>query len=648
MVFPFLLVILLLILTTLRISGTSESIYYPILYGQHYHDSNLLYGNPSGIRSDEWLVNTQLTIAQSAAGYPEVNPNIDHGQNMSVIGDAPYKDWSSIFKIQNLAFFILPLAYAFAFKWWLLLFLTIVSCYFLVLRFIPGKRFFATIISLAISCSPFLFWWYGTGTFAPIFYGFFIIILAMRIINGERVRFLSKLGYSYTVAAYIIALSYLLVAFALILYPPFQIPIAIAILLFTTGYLLDKQNGLSNLLTKSVLKKVLLFGVSIVIALGVVVAFVHTRANVISAIEGSVYPGKRIIEAGGASTQYLFSSFLQPQLQHPFRAIYYFTNQSEASNFLLFLPFLFIPGCALLVYEYINSRRLNWSLLALQFCGLLFLANMYIPALQPIYKITFLDNVPHARLVIGLGFVGFIQLILIIKSLSSPAVSKLKLEFLVTWYCVLCFGVLLEAGLDTHLAYPKFIDNFLYILILALLFITILFCFLSKKYLLGALIFLLFSLGSVFQVQPLYRGLGPLYNSKITRAIDSVSTHKDTWAELDNIDFENFAALSNRKSLSGVQLYPNVKLWSKVAGAKDSYIYNRYAHITFNSNSSLAAPMVLIQNDYFYVRFTCNNFIEKNINYVLATHLLSDNCISLIDQVKYPAVTFYIYRMQDY
>src|ERR1700739_4063629 len=90
--FPLLLTLALGFLTVFKINGSSIGIYHEFFYGGS-KDSNLILGTPRSIRSDEWVVNTQMTIAQKNAGYPRINKNIGNGQDMSVILDVPYKEW---------------------------------------------------------------------------------------------------------------------------------------------------------------------------------------------------------------------------------------------------------------------------------------------------------------------------------------------------------------------------------------------------------------------------------------------------------------------------------------------------------------------------------------------------------------------------
>src|SRR3546814_4076929 len=58
------------------------------------------------------------------------------------------------------SFLLLPFGYAFAFKWWLMGFLLILSCYFFALALMPKRQGFAVGLSLALFFSPFVQWWY--------------------------------------------------------------------------------------------------------------------------------------------------------------------------------------------------------------------------------------------------------------------------------------------------------------------------------------------------------------------------------------------------------------------------------------------------------------------------------------------------------
>src|SRR6266545_7506635 len=229
--FPAVITVVLLLLTVFGINGSSIGTYNTLFYGDGAKDRQLVLGVPRDARSDEWLVNTQMTIAQAEANYPRINENIGNGHDMSLGADAPYRDWSAVFKPHNWAFFILPFDNAFAFKWWFIGYLLVLSCYFFIISLLPKKRLWAALISLTIFFNPFVQWWYLSGTMAPLYYSLFAATVFMRLFSAKnRLRMVLWGGL----------LAYLVTCFALIFYPPFQIPCAIVMGGFAIGYLYKK------------------------------------------------------------------------------------------------------------------------------------------------------------------------------------------------------------------------------------------------------------------------------------------------------------------------------------------------------------------------------------------------------------------------
>jgi hypothetical protein len=212
--FPLALTVCLLLLTCLKISGSSIGIYDGILGLPQSHRS-MLANQPQVIRSDEWLVVSQLTIAQRYDHYQCVNPNIGNGENVSVIdAGIPCKDWSAVFQPENIAFFIIPFNYAFAFKWWFMAYALILSVYFFMMAVFPAKKRWAALLSVALFFSPFVQWWYQLATLGPIYCTLILLTLFIYMLreNNRKKQLLIAAGMWYTTTC-----------FALILYPPFMI-----------------------------------------------------------------------------------------------------------------------------------------------------------------------------------------------------------------------------------------------------------------------------------------------------------------------------------------------------------------------------------------------------------------------------------------
>ena len=638
--YPIILGVFFLVLVCFQLSGTSVGIYHEKLYGETVKDHQLLYSHPESVRSDEWLVATQLTVAQKEAGFPMINPYFNGGKDMSVITDVPYLDWSILFKPQNLIFFILPIGFAFAFKWWLLLFLLLVSSYYFILRLLPDKRWIAIGGSIVIGCSPFVFWWYQTITIAPLFYGFFILLIGMSIIDGSKMQLFGKqVSKNIRDGIRALVLSYLLISFALVLYPPFQIPVGICVGFFLIGYLLNSKKSL-----KSFVRPALIFLSSIILTAGICAAFVYTRHDTITTISSTAYPGKRSIPSGGFSPLRSFTSYLQPNLQRSVNGNQYILNQSESADFIL-LPFFFIPPLvAALVWLGLKKRKTDWVLWALLASSGILLAHLFILEASPLTALFLLDLVPQSRLLIGLGFLAILilgYLIRFVKIYAMPMSKKYIAAAIIYTLGFLTISIL--AGIKTSLDYPGFISNKFFVVALAILLVGSLGCFLVKKYTIGIVGLVLLSLASTFHIHPLYRGVGVLTNdNEIIQTIKQISSKDDVWAT-DSSYFENFPQLAARQSVTGVAFYPNNNFWKQYAAPTDKGIYNRYAHIYLSFD---AGPQLnLLAMDTFTVSGHCDQPIVKSINYVLSTNKIMDTCYTLVKTLQYPKTTIYFYKV---
>lgn len=641
--FPVILFLVVGVLTSLKISGTSIGMYHQILYGEQVKDPNLIAGNPQPIRSDEWLFMTQMTIAQSQAGYPRINQNIAEGKDMSVILDVPYKEWSTIFKPQNLSFFALPLEHAFAFKWWFILFLLITSVYFFILKVTRFSRPTSIVLSIALSLSPFVFWWYQSATVLPFAYAFLMALLIAKIIDGDD--FFGVKQKIWKSLLYGIVFAYILVAFALLIYPPFQIPIVLITLAFAVGYMLNKVLNEQKPL-KLILQRFSILTLAAITALSIVIIFALTRLEAIHIIMNTVYPGQRSVPSGGGSYLLLFDGFLNPQLQSLRHAAHFVQNQSEASNFILVLPFLILPAFALSFECLFKKKRVDWVLVLFSVCAVVFMLNSFVPFGDRAYKLILLDKVPHDRLMLGVGVLASFIFIYILKGLDNIKTNLWSYRLLVTTYVGACFIALLWAGYYAADHYPKFISSDLKIFAFAGGSCAILFFAFLRYRFIAALILLCFSLGSVFYIHPLYKGLGFDTRQAISQEIAENSKPGDTWVTADSIVFENAGIINNRDSIGGIQFYPNLSFWKQIAGANDEDIYNRYAHVVFRDESAQERPLQLLQVDSFSVQLNCGDFITKNVDFILSSSKLNKPCFELKDTIAYPLASFYVYEVK--
>ncbi|MEU4470345.1 hypothetical protein [Micromonospora sp. NPDC023888] len=639
--FPALLTVVLLGLTALQINGSSVGMFHAIVSGE-VPDPNLLANEPQGIRADEWNVNTQLTIAQEAADYPRVNPNVGQGEDVTLIRDVPYKEWSTVFKPHNLAFLVLPFDYAFAFKWWLMGYLLILSCYFFVLALMPRQRWFAAGLGLALFFSPFNQWWYQYVTLSSIYYALFAATALIFLMRSKRL--LTTVGWGALLA-------YVLTCFALVLYPPFQVACALAVAPFAVGFLIEQGRAMPRRL---LLRQLGIAVASLVVAGAVIGVFVATRMTVIETIQNTAYPGKRVVESGGFDFMHLFAGNTSFGLQFPEKAGLYkvMANQSENSNFLLVFPFLLVPSVVLLIMLYRAKRIIDWPLLLSSLTLLGAVVWLFVPHLDLVGKILFLNLVPPARLIIGIGLLSFVGMALVVRRLLDERIGLPSRKLVIGYTAVVLLAQVLLT-LHVERAFPDFMQE-RGLLLSVIPIPLVVFLLLRKHFAWAAAALLAFSLVMTVYIHPLYRGTTVLTRTPLAESIRAIEAEDPdaTWAT-DVPSVENFAYMNGAHSLAGVYGYPQLELWRTAdqQGEQD-FAYNRYAHVWFvfdrDPAKTVPTSYKLVTADHFdVITEPCGDFLRQHqARYLLTGEPLNEACLELRETIRYPAATFQIYKVR--
>jgi hypothetical protein len=637
--FPAVLLFIVACLSVSKISGTSIGVYNEYFYGNE-PDENLVLNQPRIIRSDEWIVNTQQTIAQSNNDFEKVNDNIGNGQDMSVLSDVPYKEWSTLFKPLNLAFFVLPFEVAFALKWWLMAYLLIISCYFFILNLLPNKIIISIFLSVGFFFSPFVQWWYLYGTLAVLYYAFLGALFFMKILSAKSNT--SVIGWS-------LGLYYVVTSFGLILYPPFQIPALLAVVFFCIGYALERRGIIG---TKKLLKRISVLIPIALLSLLTIFCFYYTRNEIFSIIQSTAYPGVRVVKSGGFSILHFFASPFSYQHQFLNYSSNYklpggIENQSATSNFILLMPFLILPSIYVVVKLKKIKNYIDWPLV-FSVAGALFLvAWMFIGGIDFIGTPLLLNKVPHLRMIIAFGLLNYFVIILLFR-VSVVHNIRINRYFIWTYFAVCTFiSLFLAHKLTGQL--PEFI-SYKRAYLLALVFPLITFLILKNKILLASLSIMSFSIFSSYLVNPLYKGTSILTETNLSHTIQEIS-HSDPdkkWASDESI-LENFATINGLPSISGVYLYPQLDLWQPVKS--DENIYNRYAHTNFvfdrDINKDTDIKLQLVGEDNFGIfSEPCDDFLKtNNVGFILTrVEFKEEVCLDLIKTINYPEKIFYIYR----
>lgn len=654
--FPLVLLILLSFLTFFKVHGSSIGIYHSDLYGSSQPDEDLLFGKPRSIRSDEYLSRTPAISYQSKNNFPSLtNNDISPTRKSFKQTSTPAMQWTTFFTPQNWAYFILPFENAYAFSWWAILVFFIIAAYFFILEILPKRKLLAVLLSLSFALSPFFFWWYSSSAnvFMVFGFGFLILTLAHRIINNKNIPHIkSKLISDFI---YALILGWIGVAYGLLIYVPFLLPVFLVLSVFLIGFIIEKKPPRSELLRYA---RIILLSLLFIFAIAFI--FYTQNSKAIDSYSNTEYPGVRSLKSGGQNVLAVLDGPFMAALQSNPRAMHYYTNQSEASNFILLLPFLMLPAFTLLYLRRKKIGLTGWALLLTQIIAIFFLLRLFVPFGDPFYEFFLLDKVPHNRLLAGLGFAGFLQLILIIKLLDEVRLSKKFVAWFASFFAFFTFLSVVLIGVFIKQKYPGFIDETGIVIALALFTGIIIYSFLSKRFFIGAVLLLALSFISIYKINPVYKEVDIFERSDVANKIRELSSEDSHWITVDTLQYESLPYGAGRNMISGQQSGANTDFWkNKNDDPKYEYIYNRQAHAIFLSNTLKNVPsnkanyfhvkddFGYVKGNVFKVKFECDEFTYKYIDFVLAVKETDFPCLKQIEKSVYPNVTFYIYKVSE-
>ena len=625
--FPALLIIIALVFSALQISGTSIGILNP-----PGHDSNLIAGTPQAIRSDEYSVSTPLAIASAHQHFSERLYDGAGSHNTSVVLDVPNNSWTTIFKPYNWPFFVLPLASAFALKWWLLFLFLILPTYWLGLL-LTRKVSAAILVSLGFALSPFFAWWYEAGALDSVGFMVAILLLVLLVLrNPDR-----RISYLYAGL-----LAYFLVAFTILLYPPFQIPLAYAGAAFLLPFVVRDLYLVSD--HKRARRLALLAG-SVIAAAIVLVAYIHSELPTITKIVDTVYPGNRLSTGTDANLLQLFSPWVGIFIANHPMAIASNSNASEISSFFLLAPalFFFTP----LARKRRKSRTYGASQFLLALTMIALLAWMYVGFPGPLAAISLLDRVTATRAIAGVGLASWLLILLYIADFElgrATSDDEQTTPAHASWprvaLGVATFGLVIGYGArQLQLTYPG-LNVSIYVVGIFVLLVLVGLILLARGRYVTASAFLLPVLAlQAVTVNPLYRGLSPLVNTTLQSNVDKIeklapktgSPTPPGWLVVG----QPIAFLSMISTgvyvFNATSQYPDISAWKIIdpSGRSES-IWNRFAHVYYqpapNQQLKLSNPAL---DSVIVSGSPCSPaFAKLNIRFVLAQAPLSYSCLA--------------------
>jgi hypothetical protein len=622
LVYPCILVGLFVLLVAGGVSGSSVAI-----LSDSARDPGLVLGSPQSVREDEWDIGTPYFIGQMVSGERATRLVGVGEHDLSVLADLPTRDWSVIFRPDNLASMVLPTENALAWNWWLPMLVSALAFYGIAVLCGLGLGL-STCISMLISFSPLVEWWHSNSITGSLGFGSaacFSILMLLRAKSRPRAFLWSASSF------------YWMFAFALVLYPPFQIstllaliPITIAIVVADIG---TKRYTWAHALA-------LIGAVGFAAGIGVA-TFVFVHRDAITAIQGTAYPGLRQSSGGGGSLTQLFSANFSPVLaQAP--PLFGGTNLSEISAPYLFaaesLVVLLLAG-----WQRTNTTARNVAVASAASLAL-GLAWHQLPIPSSVGRFFLLDLVPAYRVLPLIGISGAFLLAVLVHSqiLRLSARRRVLVGVLVgsTSFCLAMIEALKIRSLLPTLSLSA--------LIAAAILGAVAIAALAAAPRKWGVVAVATMVGIGFlNVNPLYRGTGALEHSDIAQAIRREGTGA-TWVNYGNPVLEAFLAASGASSLSGVNYYPNSDGWRRLLGEMRSQpVWNRYLKTIWHTGSN-RAEVSLAGNDWAEIRLSpcapqLTGFGVTNILAPAGTFSARDACLHPITSASWHGGRYVIY-----
>lgn len=602
------------VLVTFKINGSSVGFWNYVLKDKP--KEGILLGSPKGIRSDEWLVNTPFILNQVQNNFPLENDNIG-GNKDTLLTNLPIRHYTMIFRPQFWGFFLLDTERAFSFFWNFKIFICFFGIFFLLMLLTKNNFFLSLFGSVWVFLSAFTQWWFSiplpelVGTFSFICLAFIYMIMARK-----------KTIFSLAAVVFVFSS----VNFALIFYPPFQIPLFYLGIAIIAGYFLGNKKDLAGSCKENLKLKITVILLSVFTVLGVLAHYFVSALPTIQATLNTGYPGRRVSAGGDLSLVQYFSGYYSVyfnQLTFPAK----FANICEASSFILFFPvILLLSGL-----DFIKQKRINPLLLAL-FVYIIVLSIFAVVGLPlTITKATLLSMTLGVRAVLGIGLASILATVIYLSG------KKEEKSF---WPAIILFAVVGAASVIFGLIFageaPEII-TLKRILVIGLTMATLsVLAYYKQKVVFAVLIFALLAPGLI--VNPVNAGLGSIYNHKLAGAIKENNDKKDLWIVFGSSALPAYLKANGANVVGGVSYTPNKEVLGKLdpAGLNEDTT-NRYAHIGFQEGENEEPTLKLIQGDSYEISV---DPCSERVRSLGVTKLLfaepprNGSCLNKIDSVK--------------
>ena len=570
----------------------------------------LVAGTPKQIRMDDYAVGAPWILSNVINGFPQENEAI--GGLKTPLLTVPAKHSVMLFKIGYWGFLFLDVERGYAWMYDTSPFILLISSFLFFLLVSRNQYWLSLTGAFTLLLSSGTVRW----SFIPsaiIGYCCAAFVVAVYLLYERK---------PIRIALFALLLTWIVFAYALILYPPYQLPLAYLFGMALVGYVINNRTTIFPL--KAVVPKMIMLAGAIGLAALVLVSFFSDVQETLKAVTSTVYPGQRSETGGTGFIANWFSEYYS----------WFFSDQSfpkswlnicELSHYLNFAPVI-IP---LTIALFVMNRKIDWMLAATALFVILMWIWMEVGFPAGLAKASLMSMVPTRRAQIPMGVGGIVLLFLYLNAIRDAYrqvpvwVNALAVVGVIAFVVYTAYVNVNDSD-GMIKPYQAFVPVVFFSLMNGLLLFTIPVRYRIAIFCAGLMIFLFPNL----KANPLSKGLSPITENAFYKTVRQlvVQDPQARWLVNGNQFITYMVTATGAKQITGVKYLPDRKHIFKVLDPqmKRDSAYNRYAHVTNQSYIDGKDSVILVnqfEDGYVIAMDPCSPRMKQlNVKYQVFDH----------------------------
>ncbi|MBQ6679309.1 MAG: hypothetical protein IJM76_04730 [Lachnospiraceae bacterium] len=572
--------------------------------------SDVVFGHPKTIRSDEWATFTPMIASQGFNAYRQMSPLFGGDTNTFIVYGLPsWNIFGILFRPFLNGFLLFGFERGLAFFWSARLAALFLAWFELLRKLTGDKRGLALIGAFIVSFSPIVQWWFAVNGLVEM-----LIFGPVALLSLDVMMRTEKTGYRL-LSAFLLYISGC--AFVMTFYPASAVALFLLYLVIAAAFIAGriKDRTLSDRAKRRGFLLCLLGAVLMIgFTLGIIL---YQNIDTVQAVLNTDYPGRRVAR-GGREAYKLFSYWVSPYF--PWKEFpRELGNECESATMLDLFPLGFLFA----IFVMIRKKKADVFSIALMLLSLFVTVYATIRFPEWLAKLSLLSNSTAGRAIITYELANVIVMIRAMGAYEGKPKFALVIPAAFVYAAFVCF--MSFSHYQAFLGKKTLVVSFALAAFLAgalLLYPRI------RK--LSAAVFIGAALLSGAFVNPLQYGSANIRNTALYAAVQEIrETEPEALWAVEGRDYPitNYLLMTGVRSFNATQVYPRFEVFGKFdPDGKDRSFYNRYAHVSVRLEDAGEETAFELKNpDLFVLHVSPETLYEKgNVSFLLTDRMLEE------------------------